>query len=96
MARHNAPSNLDSIPWPLSFKNVACLANHWWQLSSDPASHSGLVLVQVGEGGGAWQVQRCTGNASVGSKVTLWACWTAGPGSLGMESSQLDLDPEEN
>ena len=57
-------------------------------------SRSGLVLVQVGEGGGAWRVQRYTGNVSVGSKVTLWACWTVGPGSLGMGSSRLVLDPE--
>lgn len=59
-------------------------------------SHSGLVLEGVEEGGGAWQVQRCIGSASVGSKVTLWACWTAGPDSMGTESSQLALDPEEN
>ena len=57
-------------------------------------SHSGLVQVQVGEGGGAWPVQKCTGSASVGSKVALWACWTADPGQLGMVSSQLVPGPE--
>ena len=57
-------------------------------------SHSGLGQVGVGEGGGAWRVQRCTGNASVGSTVTLWVCWTVDPGALGMESSQLVQDPE--
>ena len=48
----------------------------------------------MGEGGGAWPVQKCTGSASVGSKVTLWACWTADPGLLGMVSSQLVPGPE--
>ena len=46
------------------------------------------------EGGGAWRVQKCTGSASVGSKVTPWACWTADPGLLGMGSSQPVQDPE--
>ncbi len=57
-------------------------------------SHSGPVLVRAEEEGGAWRVQKCTGSASVGSKVTLWACWAADPGPLGMGSSQLVLDPE--
>ena len=64
-------------------------------MSADPESHSGQVLVGVGEGGGAWQVQRCIGSVSVGSRVALWVCWIADPDSLGMESSQLAPDPEE-